>query len=234
MKIFRKSFKIAASVIVIIILTLLLIVSLVLYLIVDCKFGAVMASLVSGIAVALIQFIISWQEFKHNEKLSALELIDILYNRDDRSKYEEYINKAKMHIDVMGVTAARFFNDFADTDINAPENAKVLIKALERNVHVRILLPSEEFLPNDNKKTDSKRVRERFQVLSSKYKCIELRCFVHTPSHSIFTVDDTTIVGPVFPDLESKYTPALHLKNSSPVAEKYQAYFEGEWSKAKE
>ena len=61
---------------------------------------------------------------------------------------------------------------------------------------------------------------------------IDIRYFNHTAAHSIFRVDDTCIIGPVFPELESKYTPALHVMNSSPVALNYMDYFESEWNQA--
>lgn len=47
-------------------------------------------------------------------------------------------------------------------------------------------------------------------------------------------MDDTCIIGPVFPDLESRNTPALRLRSSSPMAIPYLDYFESEWEKAKE
>lgn len=61
---------------------------------------------------------------------------------------------------------------------------------------------------------------------------LDVKYFKHVPAHSVFSVDDKSIVGPVFPEVESKYTPALFLRNSSPFANKYLTYFEYEWDKA--
>ena len=61
-----------------------------------------------------------------------------------------------------------------------------------------------------------------------------MKFFNHIPSHSIFSVDETCIVGPVFPYLESKNTPALYLENSSPIAIEYLKYFETEWRNSHE
>ena len=133
----------------------------------------------------------------------------------------------------MGVTTVRFFNHFADTNTAASEGAKVLLNAMDRNVKVRVLLPLEDFLPNEMKRQDASRVRAQYDELKNKYpQNIEIRYFSHTATHSIFRIDDTCIIGPVFPELESKYTPALHVMTSSPMALNYMDYFESEWNQA--
>ena len=160
-----------------------------------------------------------------------IKLKEVLYNRAKRSQYEEFIKNTNRELDLMGVTAVRFFNDFADTSIGAPENATVLLQALERGVHVRVLLPTDEFLP-ETKKNDSQKVRNKYKELTQRYQNIEIRYFCHTAAHSIFRIDDTCIIGPVFPLLESRNTPALHLMSSSPMALNYLNYFESEWNQA--
>ncbi len=199
----------------------------------DIKISAILGSLFAGLIVAIIQFIIAWQDYKQTDKLKELELIKILYNRDSRTFYEEYIKHSKRKIYMMGVTASRFFNDFADDSPNATSNAKVLIDALRRNVIVRILLPDSEFV-DESKKQDVEKVKQQVAAIKNKYpnSSLEVRYFKHIPAHSVFNVDDKCIVGPVFPELESKYTPALFLRNSSPMADKYLTYFKNEWDKA--
>jgi signal transduction histidine kinase len=217
-------------------LVLLLIFVVVIYLLEDdtaSKLSAFTCSLAAGLVVAIIQLIIAWRDYSQNEELRKLQLLEILYDRDSRTKYEAYIRKSKRNIDVMGVTAARFFSHFADTDMAATENAKVLLNAMGRNVKVRILLPSDQFLPSDTKRQDANRVREQYRKLKESYPDnIEIRYFDHTSAHSIFRIDDTCIIGPVFPRLESKYTPALHVMKSSPMALNYMDYFETEWKDA--
>ena len=133
----------------------------------------------------------------------------------------------------MGVTASRFFNDFADTDTAAPDEAKVLLYAMDKGVKVRLLIPSDKYLPNDTKREDAKRVKFKYGELKKKFPHnLEIRYFNHTAAHSIFRVDETCIIGPVLPELESKYTPALHVMNSSPMALNYMDYFESEWNQA--
>lgn len=233
MKIFSKSIRIKATSLIIIILVVLTIITGIWFgNSSDAKSGAVLGSLVAGLIVAIIQFIIAWQDFSQTERLKELELIKVLYNRADRIFYENYIKKSKRNISMMGVTGSRFFKDFADTSPNATSNAKVLIEALERRVRVKILFPAKDFVEG-TKKQDFEIVKEQVAILTDKYSPnFEVRYFTHVPAHSIFNVDDECIVGPVFPELESKYTPALYLKNSSPVADKYLEYFENEWENA--
>ena len=195
------------------------------------KWGSILGSLAAGLIVAIIQLIIAWQDYKHNEKLKELKLIEIMYNRASRDKYANFIKTCNRELDVMGVTAVRFFTDFADTSDGAPENAKVLLRALERGVHVRILLPTQDYLPDD-KKADFNKVKEKCCNLENRYN-LEIKYFNHTATHSIFRVDDTCIIGPVFPELESRNTPAMHLMKSSPMAVRYMDYFESEWNVAK-
>lgn len=234
MGIFGKSSRISYSAIIIIILALCTICTLCAYWFIDDlddRWGAFLGSLAAGLIVAIIQFLIAWQDYVQTNKLKELKLIEVLYNRASRNKYADYIKNCNRNLDVMGVTAVRFFNDFADTSSGAPENATVLLKALARNVKVRILLPSDDFLP-DSKKIDSARVKAKYKELYQ-YHNLQIRYFSHTASHSIFRIDDTCIIGPVFPELESRNTPALHVMKSSPMALNYMDYFNSEWDKAK-
>lgn len=234
MNIFNKNVKISATVIILIALVILLIgCGIWYYFIQDNKVLAIIGSLVAGLFVAIIQFIIAWQDYNQTEKLKELKLLKILYDRDDRIFYEEYIGKAKRKLYMMGVTGSRFFKDFADTSSNATTNAKVLLNALSNGVDIKILLPKANHLDKEKKK-DVDKVKKAVAEIKEKYPNtkLEVKYFDHIPAHSIFRVDDECIVGPVFPDLESKYTPALYLRTSSPMAHKYLAYFENEWKKS--
>lgn len=148
MKIFEKSFRITASVIIIIVLSLAtLFLGVIYWKTENNPWSSILGSLIAGLIVAIIQFLIAWQDYKENEKLKKLKLIEILYNRDNRSWYANYITEATKRIDIMGVTAVRFFDHFVNTDINAPKEAKVIIDALQSGVNVRLLLPAEKYLP---------------------------------------------------------------------------------------
>ena len=236
MKIYDKRVRVSLSLVATFLLVILIVVSLYIFWRAGDdggKLAGLTGSLASGLIIAIIQFWLGWLDFAQTKELKKMELLEILYNRDSRDKYESYIKKSKRKIDIMGVTSVRFFNHFADTDTSAPEGAKVLLHAMERNVNVRVLLPSDEFLPNETKRQDAYRVRIQYFELKKKYPHnIEIRYFNHIAAHSIFRIDDTCIIGPVFPKLESKYTPALHVMNSSPIALNYMDYFESEWNLA--
>ena len=189
-------------------------------------------SLAAGLVVAFIQFLISWQDYKQSEKLQELKLKEVLYNRAITGRYEEYIKNTNRELDIMGVTTVRFFRDFADTSIGAPENAKVLIDAMNRGVKVRILIPANNFIPKE-KVPFAEEVRKKYEDLRKSYnQMIEIRYFTHNAAHSIFRTDDICIIGPVFPNLESRNTPALRMMRSSKMALTYMDYFEYEWNKA--
>lgn len=236
MDVFGKNIRVPAILIISGILVILLIVLVIILWQLedsDGKLSGFMTSLTSGLLIAIIQLCLAWYDYTKNSELRKLELKEILYDRDSRNKYEAYIKSSKRQIDVMGVTANRFFSHFADLDANASIGAKTLIYALEQGVTVRILLPLDNYLPTEEKKNAAKIVLEKYKDLHNRYNKLEIRYFDHSPAHSIFRVDDTCIVGPVFPEVESKYTPALHMNNSSPMAVKYINYFDSEWKKAK-
>ena len=230
-EIFSKKIKIGYSLIVVILLLIVIGICWKCYSVnPTTPSGVVLGSLIAGLIVALIQFLLSWWDYEMTKKVEDLRLIEILYDRDNRDYYANLINKSRREIRVMGVTAKRFFEHFADMTVGARPDAQVLIAALNRGVKVKLLLPSREYI-SKNKRASYEQVEETLKGIKSKFPDaeIEIRYFEHIPAHSIFMVDSECIVGPVFENVESKNTPALHLKNESPFAEKYVAYFEQEW-----
>lgn len=199
----------------------------------DPKILAILGSLFAGIIVALIQFLIAWQDYLSTEKLKDLKIKRVLINRDQRDFYEGYVRSAQKNIDMMGVTGIRFMEHFANDDSDAPENSKVLLQAMSKGVNVRILIPKVEFLSQIDDQRNFKSSLVRYQNIASLYPTkFQVKYFSHVPAHSIFMVDEECIIGPVFPDVSSKFTPALHLLNNSPFAEKYLKYFNDEWKSA--
>lgn len=236
MNIFKSNYKISAAFIALIVLSAGFLASIIVWLSSNepnGKIASISGSLAAGLFVAIIQFIISWRDYKQTEKLSELKLIEILYRRNDSEFYAKYMKEATKEIKIMGVTATRFFNDFADNTPNADDKAKTLFSILDKGVNVKMLLPQKKYL-DSNKQSDLAIVIKKVQSIKGVHRNLELRFFDHIPSHSIFSVDDTCIVGPVFPLLESKNTPALHLRNNSPIAKEYIKYFDEEWEKATE
>lgn len=233
---FQKNLKISVSFVIIVAFFIAIIVMLVIY--PKCNpeglAAPLLGSLIAGLFVAFLQFVIEWEDYREKEKLMKLHLIQIMYNRADARFYSSLIEDSKGEIKVMGVTASRLFNDFCDFDERATPEKKSLIEALARNVNVKVLLPSKDYLP-DSKKTKFDEVKEIAKRLSQNYPDhFAIRYFSHTPAHSVFMVDEECIVGPIFPNIESRYSKSLFLKNKSPFAQDYFRYFDEEWSIAQE
>ena len=75
MSIFNKSYKISASVVIAGLLMILTVASLIGYLVADnsdSKWGGILGSLTAGLIVAIIQFLIAWQDYAQTEKLKKL------------------------------------------------------------------------------------------------------------------------------------------------------------------
>lgn len=197
--------------------------------------GAIIGSVGAGLFVAIIQLLINWDEQREIDKLKALHLVKIMFDRDQRDEYAEFIKSAHKHLDLMGVSASRFFSHFADLSRGARDDAKVLLTALDKGVIVRILLPGKEFL-EESKHASFEQVKALLPEIRSRIPNanISIKYFSHVPTHSIFRVDDECVVGPIFPKLESKNTPAMRLKSKSVYAQKYLDYFEEEWEQANE
>lgn len=198
----------------------------------NTKTTALFGGLIAGLIVAIIQFLFSWNEYKSFEKIKALGIKTILPHREDRLFYENQIRSSKKRIDVMGVTASRFMDHFADEQSNRPET-RVLLDALSRKVKVRILVPKAKYLTNSNDKESAVKAKRHFKKVASKYQNFEYLYFSHLPAHSMVVFDNECIIGPVFPKERSKDTPCIHMFTSGSYAEKYLEYFDTEWKDAK-
>lgn len=197
----------------------------------DSKLNGIYGGLLTGLVIAIIQLFLSWYEYKEINRFKRMEVVDIRSHRDDRKYYEKIIVNAKARIDIMGVTASRFIADFADLDSQRNE-ARVLLKAMDQGVKVRILLPAPQHLTIAQVRP-AEQATEGFNRLMAKYPDnFVVRYFNHPPAHSIFIFDNECILGPVFPIITSKDTPSIQLKNTSPYASKYLDYFEFEWNSA--
>jgi hypothetical protein len=193
--------------------------------------NGLLGGLLTGLLVMLFQLYLSWYEYRNIKKFLSMGIKDVMPHRDSRDFYEVLIRNSKKRIYVMGVTANRMLDDFADMKATNREEAKVLLTAMSRGVKVQILLPKDQYL-KDNLKATAGEVKTAFTAIQNKYPQFEFRYFDHDPAHSIFIVDNTCIVGPVFPDISSKDTPAIYMEDHSPFAAKYLDYYNTEWAKA--
>jgi hypothetical protein len=189
------------------------------------------SGILTGLIVAIVQLFLSWYEYKEIDKFRKMLVVDIKADRDDRPFYHSLIKNAKTRISIMGVTSNRFIQDFADLNSSRDES-RVLLKAMENGVEVKILIPDPTFLENDKQKDEAKHTKEALDKISQQYPTkFSVKYFNHPPAHSIFILDGQCILGPVFPGISSKDTPAVQLLNTSPYAAKYLEYYEVEWSK---
>lgn len=196
---------------------------------IDPKWPAIISGLLTGFVVALFQAGLSWYEFKKMDEYDALRIIKILPRRDDREYYENLISMAKKQVCVQSVTAQRFLEHFANKE-SSREGAKVLLAALGRGVEVKILIPSKKFLTEEKDRKKTEMAKPRLEELSNQFRGkFKYAYFDHQPAHSIVTIDDESIVGPVLPGLSSELTPAIHLKNDSEFVKYYLKYFDDEW-----
>lgn len=196
----------------------------------DEKLNAILSGLITGFIALLLQLWFSWVEQNKLKKFDELKIINILATRDDPEYYRPLIKRAKKEVRVLGVTCLRFLEDFANNEINAPVKNKILLNALEKkNLKVMILVADESNLDEENK-NKAIAAKPRLEWLSNKYpNQFFYKFYKHNPMHSVMIIDDESIVGPVFPKVSSKFSPAIHLKNDSKFVEHYREYFDNEW-----
>jgi len=199
------------------------------------KWTSIIPGLLTGFVVALFQAILSLQEIKRIDEYNNLRIKKILPHRKDPGYYGYLISKSKSEIKVLGVTAQRFLEDFANDNPKATESEKVLLQALQQpKIKVKILIADDNFLVSEENKSKAKSAKTKLENLSNKFPGkFEYCIYKHEPTHSIVIIDKECIVGPIFPEIESKYTPAIHLNYDSPFAEPYIEYFNQEWERCR-
>lgn len=197
-------------------------------------FYVLASGMVPGLVVALIQYILQWSEFREISRLRGLKVKSILMTRDDARYYGSLIEKAKKQIDLMGGTASRFLEDFAAFSSPIEAN-RVLLSALDRKVHVRIIVANETHLGQVGQQEKFASAARQLAELKSKYPDnFEYKYFDHPPTHNIFRIDNDCLVGPQFPNIRSKDTPAVHTVCDGTFAKPYIDYFNYEWGLAVE
>ena len=196
------------------------------------KWSALLGGLLSGFIVAVVQLGLSIREQQKLDKYESMGVTNVLNTRDDPAYYRELITNAKEEIRIHGVTCKRFLDDFASLEDRAPEKNRALLNALDRDVKVKILVTRAEFLTDEEQKRKLAAALVQLGALSERYPGVFLYAeYDHEPSHSIFLVDRQSIVGPSFPHVSSKFSPAIHLRAGSSFAERYLEYFDREWEK---
>lgn len=159
-------------------------------------------------------------------------ILRILENKDDTKDYSKRIENLNERLYVMGNTAHKLIEDFANLERQS-ESKRVLLQSLGKNIEVRLLLAEKEFL-SEKRKAEFDIVLNKMKNISKKYNNFKVKYFNHEPTQSIFLFDDECFIGPIFKGLASHDTPALHMKCGGSYTKKYLNYFNNEWESAKE
>jgi len=198
------------------------------------KLFAISAGLLSGLVVMLGQYVIEWKRDSDLELFRKTRIKDVLITRSDEAYYSALVSSSTFRIDVLGVTASRFLEDFASENNPRPEK-RVLLDALQRKVNVRILLPDREFLLTEKDKHSHDVAKARMASLANQFPGLfHYRYFSHRAAHSIVVVDSDCLLGPVFPNVDSKVTPAVRSEVAGDFSAPYLRYFASEWDAATE
>ncbi|MGZ8955338.1 MAG: hypothetical protein ACXW0Q_11725 [Methylovulum sp.] len=237
MIVFKKGFHISLSFIIFWFLIFIIALLLILFLfdvLTGPKWESVIPGLLTGFIIAIFQAFLSWYEFKEMDEYHELKIRKILPDRKNPLYYGNLISKARKEIKIQGVTAERFLRDFANDNPNAPGNEKLLFQAFARNVKVTLLIANKDWLDSEDDKLKAAAAEPKLKSLSDKYTdSFQYTEYEHAPTHSIVMIDEECIVGPIFPNISSMYTPAIHLKNDSQFAKYYVEYFDNEWNRWK-
>ena len=192
------------------------------------KIEPLLAGMVTGLIVAVIQYVLDWNEHSEIENIKKLGIQRILPHRDDKPYYQKLLGGAEKEIIVLGVTASRFLEDFAHS---TRIDSRTLLEALGRGVKVRILLPKSNHL-KESDRTKAEVAKMRMAEIALGSEGFQYRYFDHPPIHSLVRVDNECLFGPVFPHVNSKDSPTMHAIADSPFVREYLVFFENEWNQA--
>lgn len=200
----------------------------------NSKLASLVAGFASAFLIATFQLIINVSDTLKLSKYVKTGFKEILSSRKDPKYYGKIIGDASNEILLIGVTASRFMDDFADSE-SADSAVPVLIQALNKHVKIKILLPKLEWLDAKKHPDFINKTLPRYQELQKTFSTlIEMKYYNHIPTHSIVATDKIAIVGPIFPNRESKNTQSLVLTSDSEYANQYREHFHNEWSAASE
>lgn len=236
MGIFEKTWKLDQRYIVIVIFIFALIGSLwFVFNLSDENWKNIFISISAGLIIALIQFGLSWYEYTTIDKYRKMGIKNIYDNKYKEEMYGDKIYKAKQKICLMGNTAGKFLEDFANLN-SKTSSKKILIEKLKNNVEVNILVGRKEiFVNQSNRLRDYERAKAIIDELLKQYpQTFKCKYYNHEPAHSIFIFDKECFIGPIFPDTSSFDVPFIHMYNESIFASNYIEYFNSEWEKSVE
>lgn len=191
---------------------------------------AVLGGLAGGLVVYIISFLTDIGPLRQLDRFRKMGIRNILSTRHDVVYYGEVVGKAKSEVLVMGTSCHRFITDFLDERADD----KVLVDRLRQfpELKIRFLVPGDEYMDEDSK-TKFGLVLSKLERLKQQFNSrVELRRFQDTARLSMVVVDEELITGPVLPGIESRQSPAVHVKTQTEYGKKHLEYFETMWKKA--
>lgn len=192
--------------------------------------GPIISGLLTGCVLLFVQLVFDLQKSKELSKLKKMRIKSIIPYREGKMFYKLLIEDTSNSIDVAGTTISRFLTDFAHHN---RADSQSLLHALDHGTNVRFLIPSDEFLCESDMFRVQDTIRRVNEINAENRKGkISIKRFKHAPAHSLFIADEDCLIGPVFPGISSKDSPAIHTTRKSEFAKPYLDYFKKEWTDA--
>lgn len=202
------------------------------YTIDDQTLRTILSGVATGGLVTFVQIIFQWHTYKQLTELRSLRIKKVIPHRDDKNLYKARIDGAQNEIYLLAHTCERFLEDFANPDEERSDK-RALIKALERDVKIHVLLPDPKGIKDEHERTRIESSVSRLESLQKKYcKSVEFKLFEGPSIHSVFVVDNECFVGPMFPGVKrSRNLPAIITEWDSAIGRPYVDYFKAIWNK---
>jgi len=232
MQTFKTKLKIPLS---IILLSILVLISIYLvYLYSESEVDTKWAPFIGGAAIssiaALFQYLVSFIDYRNNEKLKDSGVIKFLSSRGDKNYYQNLIKNSTSELKLLFHTSKRFCEDFCSNGTGDD----LLIEALNTkpNLKVKLLILSKQLLPEDEYAgyEIAQKILKQMQVQFGDR--IQVKYYDHAPSHNIFLSDNDAVIGPYFAHAKSKYSHSIHFKSNANFVTEYKEYFDKEWDLA--
>jgi hypothetical protein len=192
------------------------------------------APVIGGAAIAsftaLFQYLISYLDYKNNERLSVSGVVNFLTSRDDKEYYANLISNSRKELNCLFFTSKRFCEDFC----TPAGNDNLLITQLETQptLRVRMLVQKKENLPADLHNNYDIANNLLLKMIDKFPERFQVKTYTHVPTHNIFTTEKDAIVGPYFHSKSGKYNHSIHFNSNADYMADYMAYFEKEWTDA--
>jgi hypothetical protein len=229
MKLYNTNINISASIILLV--SLAIVSSVLVYLYIFTTFAPKWGALIGGAAIssiaALFQYLVSFFDYRNNEKPKNSGVIEFLSSRGDKKYYQKIVKNSRTELNLLFHTSKRFCEDFCSDG----QGDDLLIDMLNTKpkLNVKLLILSKSLLPQSEHagydiasvilSKMQQKFGDRFQV---KY-------YNHAPTHNIFISDNDTIIGPYFEGVKSKYSHSIHFKSNADFITEYKEYFDVEW-----